>query len=286
MGIMTHLFCFGYGECARALVLRTFQEWDQITVTQRKITLGKGVGREVFFPFDGKTPLVDPSFKTVTHLLVSIPPGSSGDRVLLSYGSDFSIIFPNLKWVGYLSSTSVYGDHAGALVSETSSCHPVSLAGQYRLLAEKMWLDFHKKSGVQVHVFRLAGLYGPSKNPLLSLKKGKKICAIKPGHVFSRIHVFDVAGFLGAAMNTPSPFERYNLCDDHPCPCEEVYRYGCELLSLPPLLSVPFEQAGLSDQALRFYQESKRVSNAKAKAQLAYTLAYPSYREGLRACLV
>ncbi len=190
-----------------------------------------------------------------------------------------------MKWVGYLSTTGVYGDRGGDWVDEDSPLEPTTARGQRRLEAERSWLRLHSDFGLPVHLFRLAGIYGPGRNTLLNVRDGSAKRIIKPGQIFSRIHVEDIAGVLAASIAKPNPGRAYNVCDDEPCPPQEVVAFAADLLGLPLPPEIPFEQAELSPMAKSFYADSKRVSNRRIKTELGYKLIYPNYRDGLRALL-
>ncbi len=219
----------------------------------------------------------------VTHLLISAPPGENGDPVLHLFGEQLQRLSKQLKWVGYLSTTGVYGDRGGDWVDEDSPLEPTTARGQRRLEAERSWLRLHSDFGLPVHVFRLAGIYGPGRNTLLNVRDGSAKRIIKPGQIFSRIHVEDIAGVLAASIAKPHPGRAYNVCDDEPCPPQEVVEFAANLLGLPLPPEIPFEQAELSPMAKSFYAESKRVSNRRIKTELGYKLIYPNYRDGLAA---
>ena len=168
----------------------------------------------------------------VTHLLISAPPDEHGDPVLRLFQAQLQRL-SNIKWVGYLSTTGVYGDRGGDWVDEESPLEPNTARGQRRLEAERGWLRLHSDFGVPVHVFRLAGIYGPGRNTLLSVRDGSARRIIKPGQIFSRIHVEDIAGVLAASIAKPNPGRAYNVCDDEPCPPQEVVEFAADLLGLP-----------------------------------------------------
>jgi len=218
-----------------------------------------------------------------THVLSSVPPDEAGDPVLDLHGADLAAAAP--QWVGYLSTTGVYGDRGGGWVDEGSALEPTGERGRRRVEAERRWLDLWRRHGLPVHVFRLAGIYGPGRSALDAVRGGHAQRIDKPGQVFSRIHVADIVQALRASMAAPDPGSVYNLCDDDPAPPAEVIAYAAELLdaALPPL--VPFEAAALSEMARSFYADNKRVSNRRLKERLGVRLLYPSYREGLRALL-
>jgi nucleoside-diphosphate-sugar epimerase len=187
------------------------------------------------------------------------------------------------RWLAYLSTTGVYGDHGGALVTEETPLTPNTERGHKRLQAETQWLALWRSSGLPVHIFRLAGIYGPGRNQLLSLIDGTAKRVIKPGQIFSRIHVEDIANVLEASIARPDPGRAYNVCDDEASPPQDVVAYGASLLGLPVPPAIAFEDAELSPMARSFYADSKRVSNARLKQELGVRLSYPSYREGLAA---
>jgi nucleoside-diphosphate-sugar epimerase len=184
-------------------------------------------------------------------------------------------------WVGYLSTTGVYGDHKGGWVDETTPLTPNSDRGRQRVIAEAQWLA----TGLPVHIFRLAGIYGPGRGPFEKVRDGTARRIIKPGQVFGRIHVDDIAQVLEASINRPNPGTAYNVCDDNPCPPEEVLSHAAHLLGLPDPPAVPFEEANLGPMARSFYSESKRTRNARIKDELGVRLLYPDYPAGLAALL-
>lgn len=277
-----HLFCFGLGYSARTLATNLLAEGWRISGTCR--TLEKC---ESFRPqgiiahiFDQDLPLQNVwDLNTVTHILISVPPNESGDIVLQNHLADLKNL-PNLKWIGYLSTTGVYGDHKGAWVDEETPIKPTQERSKYRAKAEKDWLD----SGLPVNIFRLSGIYGPdeNRNPIDALKKGRARRIEKEGQVFSRIHVEDIAQILKASMVLPETGEIYNCADDEPAPQADVIAYAAELLNIdaPPL--IPFEEAELSEMARSFYQSNRKVSNKKIKDKLGIKLHYPNYKEGLQ----
>jgi nucleoside-diphosphate-sugar epimerase len=219
--------------------------------------------------------------ESATHILVTIPPDEKGDVVLRHL--DFANISP--KWIGYLSATSVYGNHQGAWVTEKSSLDPTSARGRQRQLAETQWLEKNNQDPTfPIHVFRLSGIYGPGRSVLDAIRSGTAQRLDKPGHVFSRIHIDDIVCVLKASMAAPQPGEVYNLADDEPAATADVIAYGCELLGfdVPPLVS--FDQAKVSEVLREFYADNKRVANDKIKESLKVSLACPTYREGLKYC--
>jgi len=219
------------------------------------------------------------------YILVSAPPDDAGDPVLQAFGERLSTTARTIVWVGYLSTTGVYGDRQGAWVSEESTAQPLSERGRRRLKAEDDWLSWGRSNAVPVQVFRLAGIYGPGRNQLVSLQEGSARRIEKQGQVFSRIHVEDVATVLQASMRLPKPGRIYNVCDDEPAPPQNVVAYAAHLMGRNPPPLEPYEQARstLSPMSASFYQESKRVDNGRMKTELGVRLAYPTFREGLSA---
>jgi len=283
------LFCFGYGYCCDYLgsTLQKQAGWS-IAGTTRDLNKKAQMQEQNIktFIFDYEQPLNDPDLflKDVTHLLISTPPDDYGDPVFLMHGDDI-LRHKNLQWIGYLSSTSVYGDRDGEWVDETSEIRPTSKRGSRRAKAEEQWLSLYKNSGLPVHIFRLAGIYGPGRSALDSMRAGIARRIEKPGHAFSRIHVNDIINVLMASMEHPKPGAIYNICDDCAASSHEVIAYACELLGmeLPPLIS--FDDADLVPMARSFYNDNKRIYNKKIKSELGVNLHYPDYKAGLRGCL-
>ena len=189
------------------------------------------------------------------------------------------------RWLGYLSSTGVYGDKQGGWVDEATPPAPSNPRSAKRLAAEIAWAVFAAETRAPLHIFRIAGIYGPGRNPLEALRAGTARRFDKPGQVFSRIHVDDLAAALAASIANPSPNAIYNVCDDEPVSQADVIAYGAELLGLtpPPLEVFAAAEPSLSEMAKSFYRDSKRVRNGKMKRELGVALAYPTFREGLRA---
>ena len=215
-------------------------------------------------------------------LLITAPPSSSGDPALAAYAGAIAAA-PRLTRILYLSTVAVYGDHAGGWVDESTPPTPVSERGQARLAAEEGWRALGRESGRQVHILRLPGIYGPGQNALVALREGTAKRLIKPGQVFNRIHVEDIGRAIAACLRTTSPGRVWNVCDDEPAPPQDVVEYGARLLGLPVPPDQPFASAQLSPMARSFYGENKRVSNRALRDVLGVELAYPTYREGLRA---
>lgn len=283
------LFCFGLGFSAAALARRLAPKGWRIAGTARsreRVQTLTDLGYEGF-AFAG--PLANPTeaLRDTTHILISAPPGPDGDPVLKHHVHDLSALIPRPKWVGYLSTTGVYGDRQGDWVDEQTPANPASERGKRRLVAEHGWAAWGTATSVPVQVFRLAGIYGPERNQLASLHDGTARRIVKQGQVFSRIHVDDIAQVLEASIVRPRPGAIYNVCDDEPAPPHEVIEYAAKLLKRDPPPLERFEDAArsMSEMALSFYAESKRVRNDLIKRELGVALTYPTYREGLRALL-
>ncbi len=288
-GHKNHLFCFGYGYSCEYLRFSLMNEtgWRiSGTTRDREKRVNMRAQDVAGFLFDHDQPLPDPRYilRDVTHLLISTPPSDEGDPSFLMHAADI-VELPSLKWVGYLSTTGPYGDRSGGWVDETSEARPTTKRGNRRLKAEEQWLSLLYSHGVPVHIFRLAGIYGPGRSALDSIRLGVARRIEKPGHAFSRIHVEDIVSVLKASMRHPKPGEIYNVCDDVPAPSHEVIEYACSLLGIAPLPLIPFDSADLAPITRSFYADSKRVRNDKIKRDLGISLKYKDYREGLRACL-
>jgi nucleoside-diphosphate-sugar epimerase len=224
------------------------------------------------------------AFREASHFLFGIPPDAWGDTALQQFISCLGLCVEPPRWMGYLSTTGVYGDTAGAWVDETTPPNPGQPRSRRRLAAERAWQAVGR--GLGVHIFRLPAIYGPGRSVLDQLEAGTARCVDKPGQVFSRIHVEDLARTVLASMERP--VERgtvYNVVDDAPASQPEVVAYAARLLGLPPPPVVPWDEAaaGMSEMARSFYAENRRVRNDRIKAELGVRLVYPSYREGLLA---
>ena len=217
-----------------------------------------------------------------THVLVSVPPDAAGDPVLVRYGAQLAA-HGNLCWIGYLSTTGVYGDTGGTHADELAPCYPTNERSRWRLNAERAWLGLEKKYRMPLHIFRLAGIYGPGRSALDNVRAGRARRIVRPGYKFSRIHVADAAGVLRASIGAPRPGAIYNVCDDAPAAQAEVVAYASGLLGLEPPPLVPFAEAeaDLSPMARTFWSDNRRIDNSRIKRDLGITLLYPDYRAGL-----
>lgn len=277
---MTTLLSIGHGYSAQALArLLRPQGWHIIATTRSpaKAAALRAEGLEAVVWPGTELPL-----GRATHLLTSVAPDAQGDPVLRDCGEQIAAAAPHLAWVGYLSTVGGYGDHGGDWVDEDTPLAPSTRRGQARAEAEAAWAAI---PGLGAHIFRLAGIYGPGRGPFEKVRDGSARRIIKPGQVFSRIHVADIAQVLAASIARPDPGRIYNVCDDEPAPPEDVLSYAAGLLGLPEPPAVPFDQADLSPMARSFYAENKRVRNTRIKTELGVQLRYPDYRAGLRGLL-
>jgi len=282
------LFCFGLGYSVQHLAATLPPDEWNIAGTVRSAEARERLsdkGWEIHL-FDGTAPLENAAalLRDTTHLIDSAPPSPDGDPVYIHHGTDIAGL-NNLAWMGYLSTTGVYGDRGGDWVDEDSARTPSGPRGQRRVDAEDRWLELWRESGVPVHLFRLAGIYGPGRSALDTVRQGRARRLIKPGQVFSRIHAEDIAAVLRASIMAPKPGRAYNLCDDEAAPPQDVITEACRLLGVDPPPEIPFDEAELSDMARSFYRDNKRVSNRRIKDELGVSLAWPNYREGLKGLL-
>ncbi|MFW5833869.1 MAG: SDR family oxidoreductase [Pseudomonadota bacterium] len=271
------LLCFGFGYTARTLAARLLAKGWTVRGTSRE-PAKRALADVALYPFDRDTRLPDAALDGVTHVLTSIAPDEAGDPVLDVEGGRL-VALPGLVWAGYLGTTAVYGNRDGDWVDETSELAPTSRRGWRRVAAEKAWLE----SGLPAHVFRLAGIYGPGRSALDQLRAGTARRIVKPGQVFSRIHVEDIANVLEASIERPKPGAVYNVCDDEPAPPQDVIEYAARKLGLPVPPDLPYETAELSPMARTFYLDNRRVKNDRIKHELGVHLAYPTYRHGIDA---
>ncbi len=278
-----HLLIFGFGYTAHFLVKKARELKVQVTATTRN---NDALGYDSKFDceiihFSEKS--IEQALATTTHILISTPPTPAlGDPVLANFGPLLKKYIKNIRWIGYLSSTSVYGDHQGHWVDESSKPIALGAQGQLRLSAENEWVSFAESYQVPLNIFRLAGIYGPQRNVLARLMADKKDTIVKEGHFFSRIHVDDIVLVIVTAMQHPKPgVSIYNVADDEPTPSHVVDEYATTLLQRPPLKKISYEMAILSPMAQEFYSHNKRVSNAKLKQTFHIQLTYPTYKDGL-----
>lgn len=278
-----HLLIFGFGYTAHFLAKKARENNIQVTATTRS-QQAVGYNHELdceLIAFSERN--IEHALETVNHILISTPPTHGlGDPVLVNFSHVLKKYSEGIAWIGYLSSTGVYGDHQGRWVDESSK--PIALGGQgqLRLAAEQAWRSFAETYQRPLTIFRLAGIYGPQRNILARLMSGKNDTIVKNGQFFSRIHVEDIALAIVAAMQNPKVGTTlYNVADDQPAASDVVDEYAASLLQLPTLKRIAYEMATLSPMAQEFYSHNKRVANAKLKRELNIQLTYPTYKEGL-----
>ncbi|HMR32174.1 MAG TPA: SDR family oxidoreductase [Geminicoccaceae bacterium] len=273
------LLCFGYGYTATTLARRLLARGWTVRGTTRsadKAAVMRAAGIEPFL-FDRDRPLPREAFDSTSHALTSIAPDETGDPVLDLHAAELG----GIGWCGYLGTTAVYGNHDGGWVDETTPLQPSIARADRRARAEAAW----QASGLPAHIFRLAGIYGPGRNALVNLRRGTARRIVKPGQVFSRTHVEDISATLEASIERPRPGAIYNVCDDEPSPPQDVIAFAAELLGIEPPPELPYDTAELPPLARSFYRDNRRVRNELIKRELGVRLAYPTYREGLRALL-
>lgn len=278
------LLIFGHGYSAQALVRRLGDGWTVIGTTRRseKAERLRQAGIEAcVWPGEDLRPAIG----RATHILHSIAPGDEGDPVAAEYAIEIARAAPHLSWFGYLSTTGVYGDHGGGWVDEGTPLAPSTGRGRARVLAERLWQAIAAASGLPLHIFRLAGIYGPGRGPFEKVRNGTARRIIRKDQYFSRIHVDDIAEVLSASIARPAAGAIYNVADDDPSPPEDVLAEAARLLDLPLPPEVPFDDAEMTPMARSFYAESKRVRNDRIKVELGVSLRYPDYRLGLRALI-
>ena len=276
------LLSLGHGYSAGALAARLVPEgWHVVGTTRsaEKLAEIEATGVEpVQWPPQNLSGLI----AEFPNVLISAGPSSQGDPVLAEYQEAITSAASGARWVGYLSTTGVYGDHQGCWVDEQTPLSASTKRGQARVDAEAAWQAI---PDLPLHIFRLAGIYGPDRGPFAKVRNGTARRIIKQGQVFSRIHVEDIASALELSLNAPSGGAIYNLCDDDPAPPEDVIGYAAELLGMPVPPAVAFEDAEMTPMARSFYAESKRVRNDRIKRDLGWVPRYPDYRNGLAAML-
>jgi len=287
---MSVLVCFGFGYCAEHFVAAFGDKFEGIFGTVRgaeraAVLNAYKPGTLEAVAFDGAqaTPELRDAIARARYALVSIPPGEDGDPVLAAFGDDLAAA-ENLRSVVYLSTVGVYGDHRGGWVDEQSSVAPASARSRRRLAAEEAWQALGARRGVTVAVLRLAGIYGPGQNALLQIARGKARRIVKPGQIFNRIHVADIARAIDAAF-TRCASGVFNIADDEPAPPADPIVFAAQLMgrAAPPEEKFDDVAASMSPMALSFWEECRRVKNDKLKRALGVTLRYPTYRDGLRA---
>jgi nucleoside-diphosphate-sugar epimerase len=286
---MVTLVVIGLGYSATRIVAEVGGRFDRIIVTvrdpARAATLATDKVEALAFDGTAAVPRLAAALRSADALLISAPPLASGEDPLLACHRQDLDAAQHLRWVGYLSTVGVYGDAGGGWVDETSPCRPVSPRSAMRLKAEEAWTAFGAERGMPVVLMRLSGIYGPGQNALVQLKAGTAKRLIKPGQVFNRIHVDDIAGAVAASLDRPDISGPLNVTDSEPSPPEDVIAFAAELLGVAPPPEQAWEDAAasLSPMARSFWGESKRVSNRRLVEDLGYRLRHPDYRAGLKA---
>jgi dTDP-4-dehydrorhamnose reductase len=284
-----NLFILGLGYSATVFARRKLAEGWRVGGTVRSPAKAIALHAEGIdaFTFDGRTHEIGNAVAALGEadaLLVSIPPDGEDDPLPKVLSRPIAAA-GRLRWIGYLSTIGVYGDHAGAWVDETTPCRPSSARSRARLAAEASWSRLGTQAHIPVISFRLPGIYGPGRNALVALREGKARRIIKPGQIFNRVHVEDIAAALTLSVKNDIASAVYNVTDDEPSPPQDVVTFAARLLGIEPPPEVSFKAAELSPMAASFYAESKRVRNDLIKRRLGFAPVFPSYREGLEELL-
>ncbi len=276
------LLSFGHGFSARALAKLLIPQGWRIVGTTRSADKMADIAASGVEPLLWPGTDVSGLVSEFPNILISAGPDRDGDPVLNAITPQINAAARDLRWVGYLSTTGVYGDHQGGWVDEDTPLSPSTKRGQARVAAETAWQAIPE---LPLHIFRLAGIYGPGRGPFAKVRNGTARRIIKKGQVFSRIHVDDIATAVALSIASPHPGAVYNLCDDDPAPPQDVIGHAAELLGLPLPEAIDFETAEMTPMARSFYAESKKVRNDRAKEQLGWKPKYPDYKIGLAAML-
>lgn len=269
------ILIFGYGYVAKALS-ENLSNFEIISTSRssKKSSTAKII--------DFNREQIEREINNTSHIISTIPPDQNiGDPVIFNFG-DIIEKAPNLKYIGYISATSVYGDHMGNWVDEKSALNLDNKRGKLRYKAENDWIKITKNKNIPLVIFRIAGIYGPERNAIETLKKGTARSIYKEGHFFSRIHIYDIISAIRATFEKSTKSEIYNLADDMPSASYEVIEHGANLLNINAPKRIPYDKANLSDMAKDFYSQNKKISNKKIKSDLGVKLKYPSYKEGLK----
>jgi hypothetical protein len=285
---MTSLFCFGLGYSAEALARRLARRGWPVAGTARtdesvRHIADQGYGAALF---DGLTPgaAVREALRTASHVLISAGPDESGDPALRLHGEDIASA-PHVRWIGYLSTIGVYGDTQGEWIDESVPAAPGSERARRRLAAEQAWIDFAEAHAKRLQIFRLGGIYGPGRSAIDDLGEGTARRIVKPGQVFNRIHVEDIAATLARAVDGHGTHILYNVVDDEPAPPQDVVAYAASLMGVAPPPEISYEQAPMSPMARSFYSENRRIRNTRLRGDLGVALEFPTYREGIAGIL-
>ena len=279
-----NIFCFGFGQVAKNFIKKLGIEKYNINLSttsrsESSIENFKGINYNSYlFNSDKFDKNLVVKLKEADHILISIPPKNEEDLVVKNFSKFLES--SKVKWITYLSATSVYGDHKGEWVNENSKTNPISNKGVARLKAENSWTSLEKYNKLPIQIFRLSGIYSNEKNILVRLKSGDVKLANKKNHYFSRIHVEDITNILFKSLSKFKSGEIYNLSDDKPSSSKEITLYGAKILNIENIENIEVD-AIKSEMLKNFYNESKKVSNKKVKNYFNYNLMFPSYIEGL-----
>ena len=279
-----NIFCFGFGQVAKEFIKKLLSEKYNLNIaitTRQESNIIEFLGQKIS-NFEFNNDKIDKNIfkklKDFDHILISIPPEHERDLVLKYFSKE--ILDQNIKWITYLSATSVYGNHEGKWVDENSKTLPKSKNGIERLAVEKVWLKMYEKNNIPLQIFRLSGIYSNIYNVLERIRSGNASLIRKENQFFSRIHVEDIANLLFLSLNKLKKGEIFNISDDKPASSEEVMKYGAKILNLPEPKEIKLEDIQ-SEMLKAFYRDSKKVSNKKVKEFFNYDFKFPTYVEGL-----
>ncbi len=279
-----NIFCFGFGQVAKEFIKKLLSEKYNLNIaitTRQESNIIEFLGQKIS-NFEFNNDKIDKNIfkklKNFDHILISIPPEHERDLVLKYFSKE--ILDQNIKWITYLSATSVYGNHEGKWVDENSKTLPKSKNGVERLAVEKAWLKMYEKNNIPLQIFRLSGIYSNVSNVLERIRSGNASLIRKENQFFSRIHVEDIANLLFLSLNKLKKGEIFNISDDKPASSEEVMKYGAKILNLPEPKEIKLEDIQ-SEMLKAFYRDSKKVSNKKVKEFFNYDFKFPTYVEGL-----
>ncbi|MDB4198326.1 SDR family oxidoreductase [Ascidiaceihabitans sp.] len=280
---MTHtLLSFGHGYSARELTKHLLPQGWRVIGTTRTSEKANELAASGVEPLIWPDSDMNAAIEAADHILISAGPDEDGDPTLNLLRNQIIQKSSKIRWAGYLSTTGVYGNFDGAWVDEMTPLNPTTKRGQLRKAAEEDWSSV---AGLPLHIFRLAGIYGPRRGPFAKVRNGTARRVIKEGQVFSRIHVEDIAQILWASIQLPNPGAAYNMCDDDPAPPQDVIAYAANLLGMPVPPATAFVDADFTPMARSFYAENKKVRNDRIKTELGVELIHPTYREGLQSLL-
>ena len=279
-----NIFCFGFGQVAKEFIKKLLSEKYNLNIaitTRQESNIIEFLGQKIS-NFEFNNDKIDKNIfkklKNFDHILISIPPEHERDLVLKYFSKE--ILDQNIKWITYLSATSVYGNHEGKWVDENSKTLPKSKNGVERLAVEKAWLKMYEKNNIPLQIFRLSGIYSNVYNVLERIRSGNASLIRKENQFFSRVHVEDITNLLFLSLNKLKKGEIFNISDDKPASSEEVMKYGAKILNLPEPKEIKLEDIQ-SEMLKAFYRDSKKVSNKKVKEFFNYDFKFPTYVEGL-----